>query len=666
MIYKVRIVFVSNRVLFHFMFSSEILSISYSLDDASDSPFLRQSPSEEFYGMLHLISSSVSLSDSDHIMGTWAAALHAGIDVLESLGNILNETFGAKPVSYRRISPPGEAATNRADMLVVLDEEAEKRLPIFVACTSEVSTVIDAALSVYVRRGRIPEPGEVLFCTPETTVEDLYLVLMRFIRAKSHGLEDSVYCIADIHNLSYSQQCTLVEMIRQVVQDVGQQNASTLLLLSGLPKQVAMNSLSSQAVDLPPLQAKDLRKACKEAFSLHCGETQCVYSTINGGGKSHYIMETIAERQNIDPCLVYRKVPIRESTNSQRLVEMLTSVRKLQGFAVAFHIDIAHIIPAAANTILFQLLCVGVLRDPLYSRVYHRSKQDIFMLEIPNSPKNKTAIALRFPSLLPAKLMEVNEANLKLTKPQQLSRDRYGSQITNRPYDELIYVCRWLQAVKNKTILPKTASYNQEFSPLYSDEPISPSDCFALLKEVCCSASGPSPQASWSLFHSFITFMYNNFRGMETYGLFVGGVSDSLEGLQTLRYKFARLLVETGKDFSLRSVHQLMDVGITADEYKLEHRTSSNNEPGGDLFRSPSTGPLELRREKSSEVRRAEEEAASRAPLVRHSSDEMVDRFHGMKSWEDSDHPIGNILHRISHYWINIKLIFVIISFIST
>jgi hypothetical protein len=310
-------------------------------------------------------------------------------------------------------------------------------------------------------------------------------------------------------------------MIRQLVQDIGQQYASTLLLISGLPKQVAMNSLASQAVDLPPLQPKDLRKACKEAFKVHCGETLSVYSTINGGGKSHYIMGNIADRQDAGSCLVYRKVPIRESTNPQRLVDMLTSVRKLQGYGVAFHLDISHIIPATGNTILFQLLCVGVLRDPVTSRVYFRSKSDIFMLEIPNSPRNKSALALRFASLLPAKLMEVNGANLTTTRP--VFRDRSGSQITNRPYDELIYVSKWLQAVKSKAILPGSPHYNASFSPLYSEDSISPLECFKLLQECCCSPAGPSPEPSWSLFRSFVVFMYTNFRSMETYGLFESG-----------------------------------------------------------------------------------------------------------------------------------------------
>ena len=72
----------------------------------------------------------------------------------------------------------------------------------------------------------------------------------------------------------------------------------------------------------------------------------------------------------------------------------------------------------------------------------------------------------------------------------------------------------------------RSATYNRDFSPLFSEEPISPLECFTLLKEACCSASGPSPNPSWSLFHSFIVFMYTTFRGMETYGLFVSGGID--------------------------------------------------------------------------------------------------------------------------------------------
>lgn len=65
-----------------------------------------------------------------------------------------------------------------SDMLISL-ESGEKRLPLFVACAESESLVLDVALSVFARRGRLPEPGEVLFCTSETAQEELELLLRR-------------------------------------------------------------------------------------------------------------------------------------------------------------------------------------------------------------------------------------------------------------------------------------------------------------------------------------------------------------------------------------------------------------------------------------------------------------------------------------------------------
>ena len=400
-------------------------------------------------------------------------------------------------VTYRPLTPPGIGAENRADMLVVVDDEAEKRVPVFVACTESPSLVIDVALSVYVRRGRMPEPGEILFCTGETTSEELFLALMRFVRAKAFGRAESVFTIADIHNLSYAQQCSLVEVLRQLLQDVyadkhsgGQ--ASTLLLLSGQPKQVALNAMSSQLVDIPPLNPQALRAACAEAFSTHCGETVCVHSSVNGGGKSHYIMSNIAARQQNEGNIVYRKVPIRESSNSQKLVELLSSVRKFEGDRVAYHLDIAHIIPITANTSLFQLLLLGVLRDPTQSRVYYRNSRDVFFLEVPNSPQNRTAAALRFISLLPSELVQVTPATLQRYRP--VFQDEWGYEIMNVPYEELLYVCKWLRAIRDKTLLPRSARYNQAFSA-YTDTDLTNQECFDLLRDNCASTSGSTNTA---------------------------------------------------------------------------------------------------------------------------------------------------------------------------
>ena len=50
-------------------------------------------------------------------------------------------------------------------------------------------------------------------------------------------------------------------------------------------------------MDLPPLPEEELRRMCASAFARHCGFTTAVRSVINGGGKTHYIMRWVVERQ---------------------------------------------------------------------------------------------------------------------------------------------------------------------------------------------------------------------------------------------------------------------------------------------------------------------------------------------------------------------------------
>ena len=326
-----------------------------------------------------------------------------GLPLLDALGQMLDELFGSTPeaaaatVNVRHLPVPGVTAINRADMLITIDDGTEKKIPVFVACTEEQAQVIDAVMSVYVRRGRLPEPGEVLFCTSQTSIEELMLLLRRFVRAARYGRGDFIFCVADLHVLSYTQQCTLVEKLRATMNEFSTDDAATLLLVSGRPQQVALNQLSSQKVDLPPLHEKELRVACDHAFQSHIGTTECVASTINGGGKSHHILRHTAACQARGDPVLYARIPLRESSSPTTLVELLSQARTRtaagsgSGFALHIHMDISHIIPASANTMLFELLLVGLLRDPSSCRMYHRAKADVFRLEIPNSPGNKTA-----------------------------------------------------------------------------------------------------------------------------------------------------------------------------------------------------------------------------------------------------------------------------------
>jgi hypothetical protein len=72
-------------------------------------------------------------------------------------------------------------------------------------------------LSVYVRRGRLPDPGEIVFCNSDTTLEDVELLIRRFIKAKQFGKGESLYCLANIHSLSYTKQCAVVDRLQAII-----------------------------------------------------------------------------------------------------------------------------------------------------------------------------------------------------------------------------------------------------------------------------------------------------------------------------------------------------------------------------------------------------------------------------------------------------------------
>lgn len=132
-----------------------------------------------------------------------------------------------------------------ASSLPQVGDRSEGEQCLFAACAAGEEEVIRVVLSVYVRRGRLPGPGEVLFCTADTTEEDLELAVRRFAnrRARSHQEEwattkaigdgstaatdgrlgnsdDVIFIIADVHRLAYSGQAVLLGYLRSHVLDL--------------------------------------------------------------------------------------------------------------------------------------------------------------------------------------------------------------------------------------------------------------------------------------------------------------------------------------------------------------------------------------------------------------------------------------------------------------
>lgn len=226
-----------------------------------------------------------------------------------------------------------------------------------------------------------------------------------------------------------------------------------------------------------------------------------------------------------------------------------------------------------------------------------------------------------------------------------------------------------MRGFKAGKLKPSDAAYDPSFNA-YADGCITSEEVFAELSECCCQTDGPAPRPSFAAFRQFAMFMNEQFTFVEAYPLLDGGTLAMLGGgWPTFKHSFVRLMIETARDFSLRSVAQVAIVGPPPPAKQEQAQGAAaavalgeggaaeagvgdsegallegGNEDGDEFddLPPPPVGAVPLLRRTSSSL---EEEAqrvaaAAPAPLQRETTLEMAARFGGMRSWESSDHPI--------------------------
>ena len=538
----------------------------------ADDGSVSRDPLGDLVSLLHLVTSaSIERAHMHRVLG---AAIHAPASVashgshdspqgaqgkqasqaqafLESVGATLQQLFAQPadaavfPFAIRAVPQPDGSATNRSDMMIFVKnggKEGEQALPIFCAQTERPGLMLESVFSVFVRRGRLPEPGEILHCSAETSQEDVDLLLHRYFLAKRFGRGAAIFCMADVHNLTYALQCSVIDRLAVFKDKFGVHDASTLLLVSGKPRQLIINALSAHRIELPPLDLASQRRAIL-ASAAFCGELFSIVSDINGGGKSDHIQTEISRRQREATAgasagaqrIVYRKIPFRESSSAHTLVAAL-SRDTTPHTRYAFHVDIGHIICDSANTLLFELLVVGVLKSTALNQSYFRRAADVFFLEIPNSRGELTRRALRVCELFQSIEVRVNAASLSLVRPYVADISVAGSQIVVPEYEEMKFVCSMLRAFDAGKFKPGS-SFDPAFAP-EADAPIGGDECFALLVKHCPCDGVPS----WLIFHSFLGFMYTAFKSLNNYSMLNFYAQDGDSGLQTLKNSFVGLV----------------------------------------------------------------------------------------------------------------------------
>lgn len=607
----------------------------------------------------------------EEILAGAGALAEGAVEALEAFGGLLGRAFAKMPPVVRALEGLAGATSHaQGELLIQKLQRRELGAPIFVCCMEEQSKVMDVVLSIYANRARIPEAEELLLCSSQTTVEQIELLLRRFFHARSHGREERLYCVGNVHLLPYAVQCGAVEALARFEQRFGFEDASALVFISGLQNQMLPNALSQHLLNVSPLPKELLVEAiAKIGESFHGRQMEAVVGEISGVGKTHYIYRKVLRaQQECGDSPVMHHVEVRETADISSLVDSLLSDPTDPSLPTTFFIDLAHILPAHIDTLLFELLVVGVLRDAQHERVYHRRSQDCFCVEIPSTPDELTFKGLPFCMLMPRRLLKMGPDMLEKASPVvtlRQSGNTFAPHVEFKPNADLEVVGKTLSAMEVDAFLPGSPQYSPNWS-IASAPDVEPTKAYELLVRSCCSEQSPP---SFLVLTNFIRFCAAMVSTALLWPCMNRATLNLMPALGRLPHAVMRLLIETSRDFALRQVpKQTPSVDRLPYRLLVPHallRTRSYlggysrgapaapplvrevSAPRGERQAGPPGARPTLQRQRS---HRQAEETQQEAPrpeaevessgVGRIGSDSYVRRFDQMPSWETCAHPV--------------------------
>ena len=490
-----------------------------------------------------------------------AERLPWALGALDSVGLLLgqaNQGVAPAPRTIDHLPDLTAQQQTQGDLVMRKMQDSEEGAPVFVCTADGEARVIELVLSIYARRGYVPESEELLLCSGHTTVEEIDLLLHRFVSARDHGREDRLYCLGNVHLLPYVVQCGTVETLRRLKDKVGYKRASALAFVSGQANQMLTNALGQYQVTVSALPTATLAAAVRsigDQYHERCMEA--VSSEINGGGKTFYILRQAEALQKVhegQPLLHH--VEVRETTTVSQLVATLLSGSPAPGGPLVIHLDLAHILPSRIDALMFELLIVGTLRDPLRAAVYHRPVSSIFFVEVPNTPGERTALQLPFCLLLPRTFLRMRKARMSLERPVFRAPPSGGLPLVEFVENtDLVTLAKVLGAMQREVFKPKTPNFNLAWKAATAPPP-SPAEAYELIEAACSSPESPP---SFLLFDSYARFLGCLLSRLEGWRM-MGPVAMAFPSLRGLRHSMYEVCIATGKAFALRQIPKSMEV----------------------------------------------------------------------------------------------------------
>ena len=439
------------------------------------------------------------------------------------------------------------------------------------------SLMINVLLTLFEETSNaFPEPYQIVFCSPQTIWEELYLLLQRcFVRSKFKHHE-SLFCIANVELLPNELQFKLVKAIKEKQKycesskTITENDYQLALICCGGDHHHIVEQFAQYTQHIAGMSDFSLGHRLKSGWP----DVEVITSTLPGLGKTERI-----KRQALEKGMGVVTFSISGPFEPSKLIQRLKKL-KLKRYH-CLHLDIGEVSDLLLlNTFLFQLIVTGMVSAG--NQFYHLPTTHVF-IEVANTLKDKLRESLIV---------------LKYFTQNRLVWQNYKNfLVSSKIASSVQVVCQYLNIFDRAEIDSKEV----HFSGPKTSKPLPASRCQQLLAKYFASDADVTFTTLHTfldvLAHQLLKFSKSAFFKLENLESMVGNES------QNVRKNLFLALLEVSMDFASRAI------------------TTSPSPDKRNLSEKESARTLD-----------------TRIGLTGASAEDMVKRVTGMIQWEHSNH----------------------------
>ena len=481
---------------------------------------------EEVLPLIHFVDRTITKGDlKQHLESQKKETVSSNSPkvLLSTVGKALKSIFSKSKPLKRSI--PDDSQSQSYSKLEATVTSGE----IFVATLeTESPLTANVILTLYENTSNtFPEPYQIVFCSSQTTWEELHLLLQRcFTYSKFYP--KSLFCIANVELLPNELQFKLVDAIKekekcyQSSEAVSEyDNYQLALICCGGDHHHIVEQFAQSSHHIAGMSDLVLAHRLKTGWP----EVKMITSTLPGLGKTETIKrEVLKKKRNI------ATFSISGPFEPTKLIERLKTLR-LKDYH-CLHLDIGEVSdPLSLDTFLFQLIVTGMVSAGNY--FYHLPTTHIYM-EIANTLKD----SLR-DSLVVSKYF--TRIHLKWQNYENLL---VSTEITSN----VQVVCHYLDTV-DRTCIEST---EVQFSGPKMSKPLPAHRCRQLLAKYFSSVT----DITFTTLHTILGVLADQLLKFSKSAFFKIASLKSMVGeeAQGVRSNLFDALLEVSKEFASRSI----------------------------------------------------------------------------------------------------------------